>query len=197
MIDERETYHIIIEGISAGMFNWFFKVRDRFETYMDVESMAPLKFIRRTREGNYVKDDDVIFDHVELYAQSRNKKKPIPRYVQDIVSAFYYFRNVDFDTAEVNDEFFLDFYLDDSVYYSKVIFDGREKIKTDFGELMCMRFKPQVAVGEVFQQTYPMVLWVSDDKNKIPVMAKSGVFIGSVTIELQEYANLRYPLGQK
>ena len=109
----------------------------------------------------------------------------------------YYFRNVDFDTAEVNDEFFLDFYLDDSVYYSKVIFDGREKIKTDFGELMCMRFKPQVAVGEVFQQTYPMVLWVSDDKNKIPVMAKSGVFIGSVTIELQEYANLRYPLGQK
>lgn len=197
MINGRETYHIIIEGNSAGMFNWFFKVRDRFETFMDVETMAPHKFIRRTREGNYVKDDDVIFDHVNLYAQSRYKKKEIPRYVQDIVSAFYYLRNFDFDTAQANDEYFLDFFLDDSVYRTQVIFEGREKIKTEHGEMMCMRFKPQVAVGEIFQQPYPMILWVSDDKNKIPVLAKSGVFIGSVTIELHEYKNLRYPLGQK
>ena len=91
----------------------------------------------------------------------------------------------------------MDFYLDDSVYVSKIIFDGREKIKTDFGELMCMKFKPQVAVGEVFQQPYPMTLWVSDDKNKIPVLAKSGVFVGSVTIELLEFEKLKYPLGQK
>lgn len=197
VINERETYHIIVEGNSAGMFNWFYKVRDRFETFMDEEAMVPLKFIRRTREGSYVKDDDVIFDHGERYAQSRYKKKEIPLYVQDIVSAFYYLRNFEFDTAVANDEYFIDFWLDDSVYISRVIFEGREKIKTDYGEIMCMKFKPQVAVGEIFQQPYPMVLWVSDDKNKIPVLAKSGVFIGSVTIELHDYENLRYPLGQK
>ena len=190
----RETYHIIVEGNSEGVFNWFFKVRDRFETYLDKEAIAPLKFVRRTREGSYVKDDDVYFDHIKGSAKSRTTTKSVPVYVQDIISAFYYLRTFNFDSVEMGDEFFLNFYLDDSVYSSKIVFNGREVIKTDFGKISCLRFKPEVAVGEVFTQPYPMELWVTDDKNKIPVLGKSGVFVGSVTIELTKFEHLRYPV---
>jgi hypothetical protein len=196
-LDGRETYHITVHGNSAGLFNMFFKVRDRFETFIDKEDMLPLKFIRYTREGGYKKDDVVLFDREEKKAYSTRKVKDITPYVHDIVSAFYYMRNWNFDSAKVNDKYYLDFFLDDSLYHSEIIFQGRDWIKTDFGKIYCMKFKPRVAVGEVFADPYPMELWVSDDKNKIPVLMKSAVFIGSVKIELIEYRGLKWPLGSR
>jgi hypothetical protein len=194
-IDGRETYHIIVKGNSAGVFNVFFKVRDRFESFVDIEGMMPLKFLRYTREGGYKKDEVITFDHQGKKAYSTRAVKDITPYVQDIVSSFYYLRTMDFDTAEVNDKYYLDFYLDDSLYHSEIVFQGRDWVKTDFGKIYCMKFKPRVATGEVFKDPYPMELWVSDDKNKIPVLMKSAVFIGSVKIELVEYRGLKWPFG--
>ena len=194
-INGRKTYHIVVEGKSANIFNVFFKVRDKFETFMDEEALIPHKFIRYTREGGYKKDDTVYFDHKTEKAFSMRKVKHITPNVQDIVSAFYYVRNLDFDSAEVGDKYNVDFFLDDSLYHSEIVFMGRETIKTDFGKMACMKFKPRVAVGEVFADPYPMEMWVTDDKNKIPVLMKSAVFIGSVKIELIEYRGLRWPLG--
>jgi hypothetical protein len=196
-VNGRDTYHITVLGNSAGLFNLFYKVRDKFETFVDEEGMHSLKFIRNTREGTYKKDDTIYFDQQGLTAKSRFRTKPVTPYVQDIVSAFYYMRTWDFDTAEVNDRYYLDFYLDDSLYHSEIIFLGREWLKTDFGTFQCMKFKPKVAVGEIFQEPYPMELWVTDDRNKIPVLMKSGVFIGSVKIELVDYSGLKWPLGGK
>jgi hypothetical protein len=195
MIGDRSSYHISVEGKSANVFNVFFKVRDKYETFMDEETLMPLKFIRYTREGGYKKDDTVYFDRINLKASSMRKVKDITQDVQDIVSAFYYVRNWDFDTAEVGDRWLIDFFLDDSLYHSEIIFQGREKIKTDFGEINCIKFKPSMAVGEVFTDPYPMEMWVTDDRNKIPVLMKSAVFIGSVKIELVEYKGLKYPFG--
>jgi hypothetical protein len=188
----RETYHITVTGNSAGMFNLFYKVRDRFETFIDTEGMMPLKFVRRTGEGGYKKDDEVLFDHIRKTARSTRATKEITPYVQDIVSAYYYMRTWDFDTAKVNDTYNLDFFLDDSLYHSEIVFLGREWVKTDFGKIYCLKFKPRVAVGEVFKDPYPMELYISDDRNKIPVLMRSAVFIGSVKIELVDYRGLRY-----
>jgi hypothetical protein len=196
-INGRKAYHIIVEGKSANIFNVFFKVRDKFETFMDEEALMPHKFIRYTREGGYKKDDTVFFDHQAEKATSMRKVKYITPYVQDIVSAFYYVRNLDFDTAEVGDKYYVDFFLDDSLYHSEIVFQGRETVKTYFGKISCMKFKPRVATGEVFADPYPMEMWVTDDRNKIPVLMKSAVFIGSVKIELVEYRGLRWPLADK
>jgi hypothetical protein len=197
IVNNRETYHITVYGNSAGLFNVFFKVRDKFETFMDAEGLMPHKFLRYTREGSYKKDEVVIFDHVSKKATSTRQVKDITPYVQDIVSAFYYIRTWDFDTAEVDDTYYVDFFLDDSLYHSEIVFLGRKLVKTDFGKMQCMGFKPRVAVGEVFTDPYPMEMWVTDDKNKIPVLMKSRVFIGSVKIELVEYRELKWPLGEK
>ncbi len=196
-LNGRETYHVTLLGNSVGLFSFFYKVRDRFETYIDTQGLMPWKFIRSTHEGSYKREDEVLFDQLGSTAHSLRAVKEITPYVQDIVSAFYYMRTWNFDTAKVNDEYFLDFFLDDSLYHSKIIYLGREKMKTDFGELDCMKFKPMVASGDLFHEPYPAVLWVTDDNNKIPVLIRSAVFIGSVKIELVDYKGLRYPLGEK
>ncbi len=197
LVNGRETYHIEVTGNSVGVFNWFYKVRDRFETYLDTSAFIPWKFVRHTREGKFVLNDQVYFDHLNNYAQSSRNKKDIPEYVQDIVSVFYYMRTLDFDTTEVNDEYYMDFFLDDSVYVSRIVFLGRETVETGLGVFRCLKFKPQVAQGEVFQEPYPMVLWITDDENKIPVLGSSSVFIGRINIELIEYDGLLHGVAKR
>jgi hypothetical protein len=197
MFNGRPTFHFEVIGKSVGMFNWFFKVDDRFESYADEESIIPYHFIRRTREGGFRYEDDIDFDQENHIAKSRRAEKPVPPNVKDIVSAFYYMRTIDFSNAVAGDEFYLDFYLDDSAYVSKIIFEGREIVETSMGKFRCLKFRPMVAQGEIFQEPYPMTLWVTDDRNKAPVLGKSAVIVGSVKIELVKIRGLKYPMEAK
>ena len=193
----RNTFHFEVVGKSVGLFSWFFKVDDRFESYADEVSIIPYHFIRRTHEGSYKYEDEVDFHHEKGIAVSRRTEKPIPYGIKDIVSAFYYMRTIDFSNIQEGQEYKLDFYLDDSAYVSKIIYLGKEIVETKLGKFRCLKFKPMVAQGEIFQEPYPMVLWVTDDKNKAPVLGKSTVIVGSVKLELVKIEGLKYPMEAK
>jgi len=196
-MQNRPVYHIVGEGKSRAAFDWFFKVRDRFESFVDEEHLIPYMFIRRTREGGYVKDDDVTFNHQLNYASSRNDLKKIPSGVQDVISAVYYARNIDFSFATSGQNFKVNFFLDDSVYISVIQYLGREVVKTKAGKFRCLKFKPMVATGNVFSNPYPMTLWVTDDKNRLPVLVESAVSVGSVKAELISFRGLANPAEAK
>lgn len=191
--NNRPVFHIVGTGQSKGAFDFFFKVNDRFETFIDEEGIFPWYFIRRTREGGYKKDDEVTFEQNRGVAISRNAVKKVPSKIQDIMSVFYYARTLDITGVDPGDSFPLSFFLDDSVYVSKIVFLGREEVKTELGTFSCLKFKPMVATGEVFKEPYPMQLWVTDDKNRIPVLVQSAVIVGSVKMELIQFEGLRNP----
>lgn len=191
--NDRKAYHILATGESKGAFNLFFKVNDRFESFIDTGALIPWKFTRRTREGGFKKDDEVNFRQNYGLAVSRRAIKKIPPNTQDIVSVFYYARTLDISGMEINESFPLAFFLDDSLYVSKIVFLGREVIQTSLGKISCLKFKPMVIKGEVFSEPYPMVLWISDDKNRLPVLVQSAVIIGSVKMELVEFEGLKNP----
>jgi hypothetical protein len=193
----RNTFHFEVIGKSVGLFSWFFKVDDHFDSYADEESIIPYHFIRRTHEGSYKYEDEVDFHHEKGIAVSRRTEKPIPYGIKDIVSAFYYMRTLDFSDIKEGQEYKLDFYLDDSAYVSKIIYLGKEIVETKLGKFRCLKFKPMVAQGEIFQEPYPMVLWVTDDKNKAPVLGTSTVIVGSVKLELVKIEGLKYPMEAK
>jgi hypothetical protein len=193
----RDTYHIVATGKSSGFFNMFFKVDDRFESYVDEDGIYPWLFTRRTREGGYKKDDEVNFNQLRGSAISRKKVTHIPINVQDIISSFFFARTLDGNTIKPGDVINLPFFLDDSVYYSKVKFFGRETIKTSLGRIKCLKLKPLMAKGAVFKEEYPMTLWVSDDGNKIPILAESAVIVGSVRMELIGFSGLLNPFSSK
>lgn len=190
----REAYHIVGIGKSNPAFDMFFKVRDRYESYVDKQGIFPYLFIRRTREGGYVKEDDVYFDHINKIAKSRNDTVGISQYIQDIVSATYYARTLSADTLKEGDQISVNFFLDDSAYISVIEFAGRQVVETALGVFRCLAFKPMVATGEVFSNPYPMTLWITDDENKLPVLGKSAVIIGSVKMELIKYSGLKNPV---
>jgi hypothetical protein len=197
VIAGRNTMHVVGIGKTRGIFNLFFKVVNRYETYIDEEAIAPLVFIRRINEGGYVKNQDVLFNHYTNKAVSNTATVDIAPYVQDIISAFYYARTYDFSNAKIGDEYDVTFFLDDSVYVSKIIYDGKEVVSNRMGTFNTLRFKPMVLAGTVFSQPYPMTLWISDDKNKIPIMLQSGIIVGTVKMELINYSGLKSPLTSK
>ena len=195
--NNRSTFHIIGAGKSKGAFNWFYNVNDRFESYVDEDAFVPYLFIRRTHEGGYIKDDDVYFNHEKGIATSRTAVKNVPENIQDFLSALFFARTLDISSVETGSTFNIDFFLDDSVYVSAIKYLGKEIVETELGKFNCLKFAPMMATGNVFADKYPMFVWVTDDKNHLPVFAEAAVIVGSVKMELIKYSGLKNPMTSR
>ena len=180
-------------GETNSFFDLFYKVRDRFESRIDSETLLPSHFIRRTKEGNYVHDDDIYFNREDNIAVSRSGEKSIPSSVHDIISAVYFMRTLNVEDFGSDSSYYINFFLDDSVYQSKILFEGKVILETEWGWIPCLKVKPMMATGEVFSRKYPLTVWITADENHIPVMAGSDIIVGSVRMELVEYDGLRHP----
>ncbi len=191
--NNRTIYHILGTGETNGFFDMFYKVRDRFESQIDTETLLPTLFIRRTKEGNFEHNDDVFFNREDNIAVSNKIKKSVPEDIHDIISAVFFMRTLSVEDFGPDSTYYINFYLDDSVYHSKVKYEGRVILETEWGWLPCLEVKPMMAIGEIFSRKYPMTVWITDDKNHIPVMAGSDIVVGSVRMELVEYEGLKHP----
>jgi hypothetical protein len=193
----RPTFHVIGTGHSKGAFNFFFKVLDRFESFFDEDTFSPMVFVRRTREGGYTKDDDVTFLKNKGVAVSRKKTSPITADVHDFLSAYYWARNIDVTKYKFGESALFSFFLDDTTYASKIQFVKKEDVKISMGKFKTIKIMPGVAKGNVFNNEYPIEVWVSDDQNRIPILAQSKIIVGKVKMELVSYSGLANPLTSK
>ncbi|MFM7053937.1 MAG: DUF3108 domain-containing protein [Bacteroidota bacterium] len=196
-VKDRLAYHVVGTGKTLGAFDWFFKVRDRYESYIDTEALIPWIFIRRISEGGYVKNQDVNFDHYNRTAKSNTATIPVPENVQDLVSAFYYARTIDFANATIGQVFPMKAYLDDEVFPMNIKYIGKEDIKTKLGTFRCIKFRPMLLQGRVFKEEEDMTVWVTDDLNRIVVRAQAEILVGSIKMDLKSYAGLANPMTSK
>lgn len=197
VINERPTYHITAKGRTNSSFDWMYRVRDHFETYLDSESLAPLKYFKSVRENKYKDLDLVYYDHEKKYLKGRKKSMAMPTYVQDLVSGFYYARTFDFKKSKVGATFPIDIYLDQKIYNLKFKYIGIETINTDFGKIKCYKMRPQLVVDRVFKDEDDMTVWITADANQIPVRVQTDIFVGSVKVDLTSYSGLANPLKVK
>ena len=195
LVNNRSSYHVVGIGNTTGAFDWFFKVRDRYETYIDTSTMLPMKFIRNVDEGGYKIYNNVTFNQTAGTAVSTKGVFPTPRCIQDVVSAMYYARNINFDRYKPGDKIPFDMYLDDEVYHLYIRYIGKETVKTRYGKFRAIKFKPLLIKGTMFQGGEKMTVWVSDDPNHLVLRVESPISVGSVKVDMYGYKNLRYPLS--
>src|SRR5690606_19184606 len=62
-LNGKDVFHVVGKGWTTGPIRWFFKVRDRYESYFDKSTGMPYKFIRDINEGGHTKDIEIEFDH--------------------------------------------------------------------------------------------------------------------------------------
>jgi len=201
-INGKQVYHVVGKGKTTGPTRWFFKVKDRYESYFDKEKTIPYKFIRDIDEGGHTKKIHIDFDQENQKAHVNNLKHKTKKVVdtkpniQDMVSTFYYLRNsVDAENLKIGDEIQLDMFFDLENYGFKLKYLGKEVIKTKFGKVKTLKFRPYVMAGRVFKEEESLTLWVSNDKNKIPLRIKASLAVGSLRADLDAFKGLKHPFN--
>lgn len=190
----KPVYHAVGVGSTYSFFDNFFKVRDRYESYIDTATLLPYKFIRNVDEGGFKIYNNVSFNHNVNTAVSTNGVFKISDCMQDVVSAMYYARNINFDKYKPGDKIPFDMFLDDEIHHLYLRYMGKEKVKTKYGKFRAIRFRPLLVKGTMFQGGENMNAWISDDPNHLLLRVESPIVVGSIKVDMMGYKNLRYPL---
>ena len=196
-INGRKVWRAVGTGRSLGAFNTFYKVDDRYESYFDAQGVFPWVFQRRVSEGGYEFSQDYVYhQHKRQVTTQEKETHKVPSSVQDMLSAFYYARTLDFRNAKPGDVFTIETFLDNELWPLRMKYIGKETIKLRNGKYRCLKFQPVVQEGRIFKGNDDLNVWITDDGNKIPVLAQAKVFVGSIKMELSGYSGLANPIAK-
>jgi hypothetical protein len=180
----RPCYRLVSKAESNSFFSLFFKVRDRVDSYMDVEELVSRRFSKNTLEGKHRDNFTIDFDHATCKARySDGAELEFPACSQDILSAFYYVRTVD---LEVGRSVQVPCHADKKNYPLEVKVHKREKVKTPAGQFTCLVVEPVLKTTGLFRQKGKLTIWLTDDEYKIPILMKSKILVGSVSAILTD-----------
>jgi hypothetical protein len=190
----RAVFHVVGEGHTHNSYDWIYKVRDRYETFIDTATMQPLKFIRNVNEGGDKKYEHVSFNKTTNTASTATGVYKVPECVQDVLSAIYYARNINYARYKKGDKIPFSMFLDGEVHNLYVRFLGAEEIKTRYGTFRAIKFSPLLIKGTIFEGGEKMTVWVTNDANRVPVRIESPIVVGSIKVDMMRYRGLRYPM---
>ena len=200
-INDRLTYKATVYGKTTSSFDLFIKIRDTWQSYIDTAAILPHRSFRNIEEGSYRKRETVDFNHYNNTAQVEMKKKnkdkkqsshKIPSGAQDIVSGFYYLRTLNYDRMRVGEKFTVTGFFDEETFDMVVTYQGRETISTKAGLFRAIKLTPKMPKNKLFDGEDAISVYLSDDKNKIPVMISADMFVGVVKVDLYEHKNLKH-----
>ncbi len=199
--DNRPVYHLDSYGASHKSYDWIYKVRDRYQGYLDKETLKPLWFYRQNSEGGFEVRNEYYFDQEKnlVYSATENSKKPfkrdtiqIPPCTFDVLSFVYYCRNLDFSGLEPGDTIPIKSILDNEIFTLYIRYLGKEEIVTRTDEkYRCIKFSALLIEGTIFKGGEDMFVWVTDDDNRIPVLVEAKILIGSVKAYLESVTGIR------
>jgi len=193
--DGHPAFHIVADGKTAGSFDFFFKVRNRYESFVDQKTLLPYFYTENRHEANYKHNDNVTFDHQDNKITAAKGVFPFNGKVFDFLSAYYFSRSIDISKIKTGDTFDLKYFLEDGVHTLNITYVGKERVKSNIGTFNCLKFNPTIIPGRVFRKNSKLYLWITDDDNRIPLKAHVELIVGSVTMDIMAVKNLKYPLN--
>jgi len=193
-IGNINTFHIIGKGETSPFFDWFFKVRDVYETHIDTSSLLPVKFIRDINEGGYRKNQKYRFFHNDSIVETQDSVLKIPPNAQDMLSALFYARTFNKLDLKKSNSFFVPIFMDNENYLLEILYLHNEVLDTKWGGVNCMVFKPKMQEGRIFESGEQMKVWISDDFNHLLMQVETKIWAGTIKAVLTNYKLLKTPL---
>ncbi|MDD3626422.1 MAG: DUF3108 domain-containing protein [bacterium] len=190
----QECYYIKSRARSAPFFDFFYKVRNDYESYFDVNSFATLRFVEHQRESKHKADREIEFYPDRSILIYKNKEYPIPKNVKDVLASFYFVRA---QNLKVGSEVSLLSNSKTKNYKLNVKVVGEEKLDTILGKVNTLIIEPDLKYESgIFKATGALHIWVTDDERHIPVQIKSAIKIGNITGTLIKYSTKGGPQGE-
>jgi len=195
--NNRALYQVIGTGRTLGGFNAFYKVDDTYESFIDQKSIMPWFFNRDVNEGGYKINQEYKFKQHQEKVETGEKSFKTPMGVQDMMSSFYKARTLNFENMKKGKTFEFKCFMDDEVFNLKIKYVGDEEIRIRKGKFKCHKFVPVVQTGRYFKNEDDVNFWITADKNKIPVLVKAKIPVGTVKLHLVEWDGLKNELTSK
>jgi len=207
---KNRMFHCRVQGRTAPLFDYFFKVREDFNSYFSYKDLTPLRFTRDTHEGNYTATNDYsyVWDAPEPYIDAKifttsigvEKQIAIPLKpcTFDLPALFFFARNIDMSRVREGTKYPMTFAIDDDVYDVHFVYKGKTKRKVyGLGTFNCLYFVADVLKGQIFSGTDGVHIFISDDKNRLPLYFYSSIRVGEVQGRMTACEGLKYPLSSK
>lgn len=195
--DNRPTFRLSVDAHTSGTFDIFYKVRDRYDSYIDKETLRPYFYQENIRESSYRRQDKARFyQEGKKVVSNRGTFSTPTNQTFDLVSAYYFARSLDVSKLKIGDKFKINYFLQDDISDLEVEYTGKEMVKTELGDIRCLRFSPSIKPGRIFRKDSKLYLWVTDDGNRVPVKAQVEILVGAVTMELKSASGLKYPIAK-
>jgi hypothetical protein len=185
-------HRIVLSAQSNDLVSTFYRVRTRYETWVDVRDFQPVRFEKHAREGRYESDEVEEFDLSLRVASWRDERTPLPARIQDIISSFYWLRTQPLVPGQ---SVHVETFSRGKVYGLSAVVEGRERVETDAGAFDAFRIQPQLREDGSSEDRNRgrLFLWVSDDARRLPVMLRTILPIGAVTARLRKTTPLPAP----
>ena len=200
--------HIRAYGKTRGLWRMLYKVDDVWGSYYDLEEGYPVYFYRFIKENNYRKYETTVFDkqqrtiEVQTYEdeQLRVPKEAhsyeLSTHPYDIVSVYYKIRSLHFDTLREGAVLELPIFFEDLFYKVRIRYLGTHLLKTELGSYQAHLLSPILPENKVFRGEDAVKVWISTDRNKLPLRVYADMKLGSVRADLKAFQNLRYAFGK-
>ncbi|MBD2767060.1 DUF3108 domain-containing protein [Hymenobacter sp. BT664] len=203
-VNDRPCYKATVSGRTTGSFDFFLRIRDQWRAYIDTTSILPIRAQRDIAEKNYRKKETVDFDHLHDIAEVQDHDKENPKRTTvkianntlELVSGFYYLRTLNFDRMKVGEVIKMPGYFDGDNFMLEVTYKGREIVETKAGDIRTFKLVPKMPSNKLFRGENAISVYLSDDRNKIPVLFKAEMFVGSVKVDMVRYQGLKAPLNK-
>lgn len=194
----KKSLHLIATGKTTNALRLLSKVNNRYDSYIDTQTLLPNIYTENIREDNYRRDGYILFDRKSNIAINNKKDSfNVSEKVLDVISCFYYSRCLDITKLKKGDKYHLEYFIEGKTYPMEVQYLGLEKVESDLGTFECHKFSPSLQPGRIFRKDSKMYLWITNDANRIPLKVQVEILVGSLYLELKSYSGLKYNLTSK
>lgn len=190
-ISSSPAWHIVSEARSGSFINNFYKVADRNDAWLDAATLQSRGYYKKISEGGYFTNEWAVFDEParRYYGEKLNNKRSLSSFegvlvgpVNDVLSALYRMRADQIPSGRR-----LEVPVNTRRNWTLTIKAGKtEKISTPYGRRKCVLLEPMAGEEGIFvaKAGKRMLIWITEDELRLPLMLKAEIFIGSVTAKL-------------
>lgn len=190
-----KTHHLEAFAETKGMSSYLFKVRDSYQSFVDVETNLPVLSIRNIREGRYKHYNEVRYNRQASEAVSlKTGVHTVPTGIQDVLSVFYLARKIDFN-EELREKQILTYqsFFCDTIYDVFIQYQGIDVVTLNKKDVSCYKFYLCEKNKGIITPDEEMCFWISRDGNRIPIKILFGISVGSFVVELDRFSGLLNP----
>ncbi len=188
-----DAYQVTTTARSQGFVSLLYNVQNEVHSFFDPQTVCSRRISKKIKEGRRRKETQIVFDSARRLAilderdlnnpnaPAKHAENEIPACVQDVVSAFYFVRR---QPLVVGQQIRVPLNDGAKTYEVTVDVQSRDQIQTPGGSRSAFRLEPKV-FGGLYKRKGRMLIWLSDDEQRLPLRIQAMISVGSLTGNLK------------